>query len=907
MYVTLAAAAIMGSAMAQPSGIASKAFPWDPTSGQTMNGQYHFGNQQTKNEMPTHRGTNYFEVISPSYFSTYAQVNWDAHTIPLDPGVVADLKGKLVNFVGYEFDMVRRLDNGTHVSVPAWELYNHHYGNSILGEGVKLVKDKRPLELDDTKMAEDAQSLFPGYRFVADTEATRNGGAREQAGQFSNGGLIIGNGDESRKTFHYFADGYGVLVESPQSAAMHPMIIDTKNREGGGTPQRPTGHGIIPNASTVPANQMYSPIHECPCTDKWHKHISSYSTLESGTCNPGITSAKVCFLAAAELGLRPVTANKTISNAKVPAGCSITATQGGYEIIYNTIAKAEVTCGKPADTPSGPPRTTTCNLTGTWMSVDTKNPGIFEFVDTGTDAYNISSRGKVVAVGKAIKPSRDAPQGTVSFNWGRGALSGDMLTYSGAGSPDCSQINWGNRVVFAKMPWAKEPQVPVAYPRVAGTTEDLVNVTVDIDSAKDTVTITLQGPSDVWFGAGFGYHHVSTGGADPSVGVSMVGTNWTVVCLGDGTIQERDLGNHEPGVQLPASVNVTSNTVVGKTRTVVMTRSVKGTKADDYHFDPTLNQLTFINAIGGGPYLQFHVAKASNVVYLIELDYPTCICDMAGDQGTIGGYSWGNQRCVAKPLGQMLDDPAWLTGPFANPVTQPDGSVTGVNPTCDIHAYRGGLRCCKGGTIILDDGQNVTNNDPFEWQLRFRYYYEVVEDPTKVKNTFMTSWWTEHNNGEHDVPVCLEKDKSKCQNTITSNFTAGVMGGCANGCEFVTMEGHCHIGCLGMEMWIVDDPQNPVLLCNASIGYGQGDGWMDEMGYIAGANTCVFGQKGNGVFAETIPLHPTTKLMSVKTSNNTNSFTGDMALWEINAAPLDADFKFPEELEPAVPNKVEIA
>ena len=108
----------------------------------------------------------------------------------------------------------------------------------------------------------------------------------------------------------------------------------------------------------------------------------------------------------------------------------------------------------------------------------------------------------------------------------------------------------------------------------------------------------------VWFGAGFGYHHVSTGGADPSVGVSMVGTNWTVVCLGDGTIQERDLGNHVPGVQLPTSVNVTSNTVVGTTRTVVMTRSVKGTKADDYHFDPTLNQLTFINAIGGGPYLQ---------------------------------------------------------------------------------------------------------------------------------------------------------------------------------------------------------------------------------------------------------------------------------------------------------------
>ena len=65
---------------------------------------------------------------------------------------------------------------------------NHHYGNSILGEGVKLVKDARPLELDDTKMAEDAQSLFPGYSFVADTEATRRGGPREAAAAFSNGG-----------------------------------------------------------------------------------------------------------------------------------------------------------------------------------------------------------------------------------------------------------------------------------------------------------------------------------------------------------------------------------------------------------------------------------------------------------------------------------------------------------------------------------------------------------------------------------------------------------------------------------------------------------------------------------------------------------------------------------------------
>jgi hypothetical protein len=113
----------------------------------------------------------------------------------------------------------------------------------------------------------------------------------------------------------------------------------------------------------------------------------------------------------------------------------------------------------------------------------------------------------------------------------------------------------------------------------------------------------------------------------------------------------------------------------------------------------------------------------------------------------------------------------------------------GVNPSCDIHAYRGGLRCCKGGTVILDQDQNVTNNYVWEWQLKFRYYYEIVEDPTQVQNTFMTSWWTEHNNGEHDVPVCLESDKSKCQNTISSNFTVGMFRGCENGCQMITMEG----------------------------------------------------------------------------------------------------------------------
>jgi hypothetical protein len=103
----------------------------------------------------------------------------------------------------------------------------------------------------------------------------------------------------------------------------------------------------------------------------------------------------------------------------------------------------------------------------------------------------------------------------------------------------------------------------------------------------------------------------------------------------------------------------------------------------------------------------------------------------------------------------------------------------------------------------------------------------------------------------------------------------------------ITMEGHCHIGCLKMELWIMDDPANPKLLCRTKVDYGTGDGWMDEMGYIGGAETCIFGDPAQG-FRAPINLKPTTKLMSIQVQNSTNARYGDMALWELNAAYVTA-------------------
>ena len=57
---------------------------------------------------------------------------------------------------------------------------------------------------------------------------------------------------------------------------------------------------------------------------------------------------------------------------------------------------------------------------------------------------------------------------------------------------------------------------------------------------------------------------------------------------------------------------------------------------------------------------------------------------------------------------------------------------------------------------------------------------------------------------------------------------------------------------------------------------------MNETGYIAGAQTCVWGEGGG--LAKPVHLLPTTKLLSIQVQNSTHARYGDMALWEVNAA-----------------------
>jgi hypothetical protein len=192
---------------------------------------------------------------------------------------------------------------------------------------------------------------------------------------------------------------------------------------------------------------------------------------------------------------------------------------------------------------------------------------------------------------------------------------------------------------------------------------------------------------------------------------SAMDNTWAIIVSGDGSVQERKLGHHSPGTELTPSVTVVSNTVTDGVRVVVVSRALLGATADHYTFKSVdTPSIGMINAVGSSPTFGYHKKTASTKLYYCDVDAPTCLCDDApplgstSSQGTIGTVSF-TRDCGPRPLGQMLDDVHW-----ANTTVDPKyGNYTnnrGVNPTCELAAYRGGIKCCAGGTLITDGADN---------------------------------------------------------------------------------------------------------------------------------------------------------------------------------------------------------
>merc|ERR1711881_217558 len=108
-------------------------------------------------------------------------------------------------------------------------------------------------------------------------------------------------------------------------------------------------------------------------------------------------------------------------------------------------------------------------------------------------------------------------------------------------------------------------------------------------------------------------------------------------------------------------------------------------------------------------------------------------------------------------------------------------------------------------------------------------------------------------NNEDDIPPCdperdmvpsnyfpeyarqgLQDDKV-CINNITSNYTGTAFGSSAGNVtetQLIHVEGHCHIGCLSMQLWNLSArPTTPTAAPTRST----------TRGWVKGSLTCVFG------------------------------------------------------------------
>ena len=122
-----------------------------------------------------------------------------------------------------------------------------------------------------------------------------------------------------------------------------------------------------------------------------------------------------------------------------------------------------------------------------------------------------------------------------------------------------------------------------------------IDLTVLVDVANNSVTLTMEGPSNKWFAVGFG-----------SSSTSMSGAYTTHVSSATFQMNERRHGGNNQGTALSSSGAVTSDVTSGGRRTVVFTRSRVGLTNNYYTFPNTAGSISIIWANGNSLSYGYH-------------------------------------------------------------------------------------------------------------------------------------------------------------------------------------------------------------------------------------------------------------------------------------------------------------
>ncbi len=123
-----------------------------------------------------------------------------------------------------------------------------------------------------------------------------------------------------------------------------------------------------------------------------------------------------------------------------------------------------------------------------------------------------------------------------------------------------------------------------------------LTTSINIDNDTGTTTLMLAGPSNKWFGIGFGNSNMN--------GTDILMTN------GSSTLRDAySTSNGEPLAEASQDWTLEVNSVVNGTRTIVASRANNTGDSNDYVFNASAGSLTVIWAVGSSTTYAYHSTR----------------------------------------------------------------------------------------------------------------------------------------------------------------------------------------------------------------------------------------------------------------------------------------------------------
>ena len=536
--------------------------------------------------------------------------------------------------------------------------------------------------------------------------------------------LAAGNGGEYRKSYHGFASPVAYVIDSPTSVHVLPMQIDTWNRDEMNATGSRFVPGPLPKHSLSPRglDALYSGLLECPLTDKVVKtiaggsgyndtvsanlfqcpsnnshpltdqHISGYQKVtwpwpvhafQAVTPSPPDTEELNLFWNE-KVGDHWLTFGPKEARNATAAGYQLVRKIGLAPTAQSKAPKAPVYLHYSAArhdhftsaSPQPPANYVTFGLQGyllnkaqphsvklAWYwspesgTSDPQSSGDNVLAqDDGPAASQRTTCEHSIGAAEDCFAAAKSMQGVASTT--------TVETSSGASdtlAPGCT-VTYGSDGVIKAFFNTKQTNkcCGEGVTELSGeNAESLVGLKLSVTDAE--ATITLTGPSSVWYGVGV-------------FAQTMEEAPYTFIVDGTGAVSERRMANHAAGRLLPPTVKVVSNTVLAGKRTVVLSRSATSSSADYANFTKTDMTIPFISAVGSTSSLSYHKNKTASMLAMWpSAGEPVCLC---AQPAAPYGHATGTIKYL--PTGEEFG--------FVNYcMPEPRESVLAQrNPTCDV-------------------------------------------------------------------------------------------------------------------------------------------------------------------------------------------------------------------------------